>query len=186
MIKVVFGVILGFAATIWYVALDLRFDFDSSLSVNIVIAIATAIAAAIHFDSVKSQERERVWELNKAELLNLSKELSEVIHETKQAIDYEYSSSDPEHQTKAPSNPKAYKVLDERLFVLINVQKPLLPKKFMQCVESLHALDKEITRQVFEEDLDNISAHEDMLSKYIELHQELNVFIRKMAGIKNT
>ncbi|EHZ7351171.1 hypothetical protein [Vibrio parahaemolyticus] len=180
MIKVVFGVILGFAATIWYVALDLRFDFDSSLSVNIVIAIATAIAAAIHFDSVKSQERERVWELNKAELLNLSKELSEVIHETKQAI------SDPEHQTKAPSNPKAYKVLDERLFVLINVQKPLLPKKFMQCVESLHALDKEITRQVFEEDLDHISAHEDMLSKYIELHQELNVFIRKMAGIKNT
>lgn len=186
MIKVVFGVILGFAATIWYVALDLRFDFDSSLSVNIVIAIATAIAAAIHFDSVKSQERERVWELNKAELLNLSKELSKVIHETRQAIAHESSSSDPEYQMEAPSNPCAYKFLDERLFVLINVQKPLLPKNFMKCVESLHTLEKEIERQVFEEDLDHISAYEGMLSKYIELHQELNVFIRKMAGIKNT
>ncbi|WP_206665140.1 hypothetical protein [Aeromonas sobria] len=58
MIKLLLGVVLGFSATIWYVALDLRFDFDSSLSVNIVIALATVTAAAIHFDSVKSQKRE--------------------------------------------------------------------------------------------------------------------------------
>ncbi|MFA0242296.1 MULTISPECIES: hypothetical protein [Vibrio] len=180
----VIGVILGFTATIWYVAWDLRLNFDSSLSVNIVIAIATAIAAAIHFDSVKSQERERIWELNKTELLNLSKELSDVIHETKQAIDYESSSGDPEYQTKVLSNPKVYKALDERVLLLIEVQKPLLPKKFMQCIESLHALDKEVSRQVWDEDLDHITAHEEMLSKYTELHQELNVSIRKMAGIK--
>ncbi|PKQ76237.1 hypothetical protein [Aeromonas sobria] len=186
MIKLLLGVVLGFSATIWYVALDLRFDFDSSLSVNIVIALATVTAAAIHFDSVKSQKRERVWELNKTELLNLSKDLSEVIKQTRQAIDYEYSSSNPEYQTEVPSNPQAYKVLDERLFVFINVQKPLLPKNFIQSVESLIALDKEITRQVFEEDLDDIAAHEEMLSRYIRLHKELNIFIRKVAGIKST
>ena len=59
MVKYVLGLVTGFTATIWYVALDLNFELDNSLSINVVIATATIIATAIHYDSVRQQSRAR-------------------------------------------------------------------------------------------------------------------------------
>ncbi|TNY94272.1 hypothetical protein CGK58_24740, partial [Vibrio parahaemolyticus] len=82
MVNLVLGVLLGFCLTIWYVAIDLRFGFDSNVSINVVIAIATVIATAIHFDSQRKQRKDRIWDMNKNVLLDLAHALSEVIEAT--------------------------------------------------------------------------------------------------------
>ncbi|XNH21380.1 hypothetical protein BCV28_02045 [Vibrio cyclitrophicus] len=187
MLKFIIGCFLGFALTIWYVALDLNYDLDSALAVNIAIATATIFAAAIHFDSVRKQELDRIWEINKDTLLALSKALSDVIDETRDAIVYERVSVVQYLEEVVPSsNQKVYSRLNENLTYMLNVHKPLLPKSLLKAVARLHTQDKLITQQVNEEDLNHEEAYKSMLVNYQMVHLELNKFISKVAGVGRT
>lgn len=180
----ILGVIVGFAITIWYVAFDLAYSFDTNITVNIVIASATLIATAIHYSSVKKQDRERVWEINKEALLELSQALSDIILETEKALEYEWacgSMNGPD--IEAPSNPNAYKNFDEKVLYMLNVHKPLLPNNLVNAIGALQVLDSKINRLVNEDDLDHKEAYEEMLKSYSYLRDELNKFIRKIAGV---
>ncbi|MEZ9447340.1 hypothetical protein AB4184_07695, partial [Vibrio splendidus] len=184
MLNFVMGCVVGFSATILYVAFDLNYAFDSNITVNIVIASATLIATAIHYASVKKQDMERVWEINKKELLGLSQALSDIVQETEMALDYEWSSNSMSGPyIDPPSNPKAYKNFDEKVLYMLNVHKPLLPKSLVSSIVNLQKLDKKISRLVNEEDLDHKDAYEEMLKSYSNLRAELDGFIRKIAGV---
>ncbi|PKH04560.1 hypothetical protein CXF72_00245 [Psychromonas sp. MB-3u-54] len=184
MLNFILGCIVGFAVTIWYVILDLNYSYDSNVTVNIVIASATLIAAAIHYVSVKKQDRERVWEINKEALLGLSQALSDRISETENALEYEWacnSMNGPD--IDPPNNPDGYKNFDDKVLYMLNVHKPLLPKNLVDSISSLQTLDKKITHSVHDEGLDNKDAYEEMLKSYSYLRIELNQFIRKIAGV---
>jgi len=180
----ILGVIVGFTITIWYVAFDLAYSFDTNITVNIVIASATLIATAIHYSSVKKQDRERVWEINKEALLELSQALSDIILETKKALEYEWAcGSMNAPDIEAPSNANAYKNFDEKVLYMLNVHRPLLPNNLVNAIGALQVLDSKINRLVNEEDLDHKEAYEEMLKSYSYLRDELNKFIRKIAGV---
>ncbi|EGR2692982.1 MULTISPECIES: hypothetical protein [Vibrio] len=187
MLKFVLGGLAGFTFTIWYVALDLNYDLDLSLAVNIVIASATVVAAAIHFESVRKQELDRIWEINKDALLELSRALSEVIEETQAAIIYEKTSVMQYLEEVVPSsNQQVYSRLKDNLSYMLNVHKPLLPKPLLKAVTKLQQQDKLTTKQVNEEGLEHEEAYQIMLENYRTVHSELNKFISKVAGVGRT
>jgi MFS superfamily sulfate permease-like transporter len=71
------GIMIGIFISIWYLVFDFSFNFDHAITVNVMIAVTTMIATAIHFDSVRHQRKDRLWEINKESLLKLSKAISD-------------------------------------------------------------------------------------------------------------
>lgn len=65
MVKYILGLLTGFCLTVWYLVFDLKFNFDHAFTLNLIIAAGTITATAIHFDSVRKQRKDRVWEINK-------------------------------------------------------------------------------------------------------------------------
>ncbi|WP_265432588.1 hypothetical protein [Aeromonas salmonicida] len=184
MIKVVLGILFGFTATIWYVALDLKFDFNHSLSVNIVIAMATIVATAIHFDSQTKLRKDRIWDTNKAVLLELAHALSEVIEATEDEIhNFHCQFEDDE---KIEVKPYVFKKIKDKVDYALTVYRPLMDKSLIAAIQQHNKQDKEIAHQVKYEDLDHLDAYETMLSEHKKLYNELLEFMGKISGVKNT
>ena len=189
MINFILGVLTGFALTIWYVAFDIRYDFDFNIAVNAVIASATAIAAYIHFDAVKNQRKDRVWEINKAPLLGLLESLSEVIEVTLQLLDFEFEINQgiahPDDRPK--DSTEQYKKLSKHIKSSLNVYEPLLSDEIISAIEQYKSANQAVDR-AFEVDqitslyevYDNISANQEALHKVISQH------VKDIAGIKFT
>lgn len=186
MLNFIVGVISGFSLCVWYFIFDLKLNINSNISVNVIVAIATCIATAIHYDSVKRQKRDRIWENNKSILLDLTKALNAAINETKMQIDEMHQESTLAVQRRNQSRANIYDSLKEKIDECLNVYQSLMNKKLLLSIRELHNISNETTHQVHHDDLDVLSANETMLSAYKLLHSELLIFIAKVSGIKNT
>ncbi|EGQ8066550.1 MULTISPECIES: hypothetical protein [Vibrionaceae] len=184
MINVVLGILFGFTATIWYVALDLNWDFNHSLSVNIVIAMATIVATVIHFDSQKKLRKDRIWDTNKTVLLELAHALSDVIKATEDEIHNIHCQLDGDEQIEV--KPYVFKNINDKIDYALSVYRPLMDSNLIDAIQQHNEQDKEITRQVNFEDLEHLDAYETMLSEHKKLYNELLKFMGEISGIKNT
>ncbi|GAB7228670.1 hypothetical protein VrSk94_23580 [Vibrio rotiferianus] len=184
MVNLVLGVLLGFCLTIWYVAIDLRFGFDSNVSINVVIAIATVIATAIHFDSQRKQRKDRIWDMNKNVLLDLAHALSEVIEATEDEIHNIHCQLEGDEQIEV--KPYVFKNIKEKVDYALSVYKSLMDCRLIELIQHYSEHDKKITYQVNFEDLEHLDAYESMLVEHKKLYAELIRFMGKVSGVKNT
>ena len=184
MIKVVLGILFGFTATIWYVALDLSLDFNHSLSVNIVIAMATIVATAIHFDSQKKLRKDRVWDMNKMVLLELAHALSDVIKATEDEIHNIHWQFEGDEQIEV--KPHVFKNINDKIDYALSVYRPLMDVSLINTIRQHNDKGKEIKQQVNFEDLEFLDAYEIMLSEHKRLYNELLKFMGEISGVKNT
>ncbi|MCL2914284.1 hypothetical protein L2725_10945 [Shewanella corallii] len=184
LIKIVLGTLFGFTITIWYVALDLKFNFNHSLSVNIVIAMATIVAAAIHFDSQQKLRKDRIWDTNKTFLLELAQALSDVIKATENEIHNIYCSNDPEEELEVDY--KAFKRVKGKIEYALTVCHPLMDKSLIAAIKRHNEKDDRITHEVNNEGLENLEAYQIMLSEHKVLYSQLLKFMSEVSGVKNT
>ncbi|WP_038247092.1 hypothetical protein [Ghiorsea bivora] len=182
MLKFVFGMFIGALISICYFILSPEFDFDSNLSVNFIIAFATCTATAIHFDSIKKQRRDRIWDINKSILLDLTHALSEVIKETELAIDDELDYKSPPRENRG----HVFRSLEEKIDYALNVYKPLMNTELANNLKDHKAFSDKITEEVNYAHLDHIDAYEAMLKEYKSLYGKLINFIASISGVKNT
>ena len=73
-----------------------QFQLDMMLITNIVIAFSTGTAAIIHWDSVKKQRKDRLWEINKDVLIGLAHSLSLVLKALEYYLENEQIRNHPE------------------------------------------------------------------------------------------
>ncbi|EJF0912110.1 hypothetical protein O1B84_003360 [Vibrio cholerae] len=181
MVKYVLGIVTGFTATIWYVALDLNFELDSSLSINIVIATATIIATAIHYDSVRQQKRERVWEINKENLLSLSRALSSEMKRTALYADRAFyiEQGIPIDDSELDDSPDAYKKFKKVIDESLDVYKPLLNKELIEAIEAFQKEDREIDIAVENNAMSVFEAYDAIHAEQKKLHSTVSDFIKK-------
>lgn len=182
MIKLVIGILFGFTATIWYVVFDLKFDLNHSLSVNIVITMATMVATAIHFDFQKKLRKDRIWDTNKAVLLELAHALSEVIEATEDEIHNTHCQV--EGDEKVEVKPYVFKNIKDKVDYALTVYRPLMDKSLIAAIQQHNTKDKEITHQVKYEDLDHAKAYEAMLLEHKKLYKALLVFMGEISGVE--
>ena len=184
LIKVVFGIMIGFSATILYLVLDHRLDFNHSLSVNVVIAMATIIATMIHFDSQHKARKDRVWDMNKSVLLELAHALSEVIEGTENEIDNLHGNYEGFEKNKV--KPYVFKNIKDKVDYALTVYRPLMDEKLIKIIEKHNEQDIKVTREVDFEDLDHLEAYETMLAEHKNLYKALLKFMGDISGVRNT
>lgn len=153
---------------------------DLSIITNIFIAIATIVATFIHYDSQKKQRLDRVWDMNKGVLLDLTHSLSEAIKATEIEIQNCYSYHDEQVEIK----PYVWKNLDEKIDYMLNVYRPLVSPNLLAAINNHKQVSREISRQVFQEDEDTCTAYEKMLVEHKTLYVQLQSFIAKISGVE--
>ncbi|TOE89064.1 hypothetical protein, partial [Vibrio parahaemolyticus] len=186
LINTLVGIVIGFTFTIWYVALDLRFDIDSALSVNVVIAIATVTATAIHFDSVRRQKKDRVWEINKEILLKLFGSLSTAAQASLDQMNFELESMN-DHTVKQPDvDRENYKTLTKSLNESLTLYAPMLPDNVIEAIKK-HKSESEKISEAYNNDFINIiEAYDSDYGNHVELLGVLDTYIKRIAGTKYT
>ena len=184
MLKFFMGLTLGGAVSATYFTYP-NFPLDTNLSVNIIIAWAACFAAVIHYESIKNQRKDRLWEINKPVLLELTHVLSEVIEETQQCINDEQERQSG-HNPDREGSSSVWRQLDKKIDYALNVYRPLMSKELSAEIETLKAKNKEINHQVNHEFLENIDAYEISLAAYNQLYSKLIEFIDKTSGVKYT
>ena len=184
MVKFITGAIIGFTAAIYFLALDSKYNFNSAVAVNVVIAIATIFAVAIHFDSVRRQRRDRVWEINKDNLLELSKALSDSISINSKLSEQEFCKMQgiPDETCTDGAN-EINTAFQQSLSISLNVYKPLLNKDLISAIEKYQTAEKQIEEDYNCDSIVVFDAYERQLSIQKELQQTVSTFIKKVAGI---
>ncbi len=99
---VVLGIIIGSMLTFFIIKFT-QISFNSNLSVNIVIAIATCTATFLHFDSIRQNKKNRIWDISKTVILDLTNAVHATIKEIGNELDKRYGN---EHSD--PSNDNVY------------------------------------------------------------------------------
>ncbi|VFQ47385.1 hypothetical protein [Desulfoluna butyratoxydans] len=179
MLKVVLGAIIGGSIVFVYLVCP-DFHLDTNLSVNIVIAIATCVATAIHYDSIRKQRRDRVWDMNKSIIIDLVHALSKVIEEIEITLDNDASQKT---DIVRDLNPELYRVLDEKIDNALIVYKPLIGESLTNKLSKYKKDSCNITAQVFEEQFDIIEAYEKLLVSSKELYVSMLGLIEKLSGV---
>ena len=184
MVKVVTGAVIGFTAAVWFLALDSKYNYDSAIAVNIVIAVATIYAVVIHYDSVRKQRRDRVWEINKDNLLSLSKTLSDSISINSKLSEQEFCKMQGIPDETCTDG--AYEIntaFQQSLSDSLNVYKPLLNEELITAIEKYQTAEKLIEEDYNCDAIVVFEAYERQWSIQKELHQTVSAFIKKVAGI---
>ncbi|EGQ8957247.1 hypothetical protein V6957_004944 [Vibrio parahaemolyticus] len=189
MVKFLIGVIFGATLTIWYTAFDLNYDLDSNIFVNAVIASASAVAAAIHFDAVRKQRKDHVWEINKGHLLGLLESLSEVIELTSELLDFEFEVQQGiTNSTNRPvDTTDRYKKLTKHLKDSLNVYSPLLSDDVLKAIEQYKKANKAVD-EAFEQDYITslFEVYDNIYANQKELHKAISKHVKELAGVKFT
>ncbi len=185
MIKFILGVLTGFSLTIWYLVFDMKFDIDHNFTVNVVIAMATVTATAIHFDSVRKQRQDRVWEINKENLINLSKAISDAIEISSKLSDREFNNmqgipDDTNTDGEKEINDTFRKTISESL----NVYKPLLNTELTGAIAKYQKSEKSIEDDFNRDFISTFEAYDRQWGAQKALHKIVSSFIKEVAGIK--
>lgn len=187
MINLILGILLGFTLTIWYLVFDMQLNFDHIFSVNIVIAMASVTATAIHFDSVRRQRKDRVWEINKENLINLSKAISDAIEISSKLSEREFNNmqgipDDTDTDGAKEINDTFRKTISHSL----NVYKPLLNSELTDAIEKYQKEEKSIEEDFNHDAIRSFEAYDRQWAAQKELHKVVSSFIKGVAGIEVT
>ena len=186
LINTLVGIVIGFTLTIWYVALDLRFDIDSALSVNVVIALATVTATAIHFDSVQRQKKDRVWEINKEIILKLFGSLSTAAQVSLDQMNFELASMS-DHTVEQPDfDRENYNTLTKSLNESLTLYSPMLPDNVIEAIKKHKSKSEQIAEAYDNDVIDIIGAYDSDYGNHVELLGVLDTYIKRIAGTKYT
>lgn len=181
MFKFILGSITGlFLSMVLFSTLTI-FDvkIDLSIVTNIIIAIATVVATVIHFDSQRKQRLDRIWDINKGVLLDLTHSLSEAIEATEIELQNRYSY----HGERIETKPYVWRNLDEKINYMLNVYGSLVRPNLLSAINHHRQIDREISRQVDQEDLDISEAYETLLNEHKALYKQLLSFIAEISGV---
>ena len=164
-----------------------NFKFDLALLTNVVIAAATIVATIIHLDSTIKQRKDRVWDINKDVLLNLSHSLSLVIHATEYYSELEFYRHQGINESPKSRKPKddVYKNFNNNQEHVLNVYRTLMDKELIDSLESSKEQNELISEAVDHDAIEHYEAYDASLELYKELQNKLNMFIAKMSGVKN-
>lgn len=155
---------------------------DMSVVTNIFIAAATLTATWIHFDSQKKQRIDRIWEMNKGVLLDLTHSLSEAIEATETEIHNRHCH--PEEQVTLKNHD--WSKLKEKTNYVLNVYGPLIGAELLASINHHKQISSNIHHQVFYEDLETVTAYEIILEEHRKLYEQLLFFISKISGVSAT
>lgn len=175
------GAIVGFFIAFFIFASIPAFDLktDLNLLTNATIAAATIIATLIHFDSQKKQRIDRIWDMNKSILLDLTHSLSKTIEATNIEIQNGYTY--PGNET--PSKKHDWNELSEKINYVLNVYSPLIDDDLKFALNQHKKIANQISWRVDHEELDSLSAYEEMLIEHSALYEKLLSFIARISGI---
>jgi hypothetical protein len=155
---------------------------DMSVFTNIIIAAATVIATLIHFDSQKKQRIDRIWEMNKGVLLDLTHSLSEAIEATETEIHNRHC-----HPAEVVSlKNHDWNKLKEKANYVLNVYGPLINAELLSSINHHKQMNSNIHLQVDHDEIDTLTAYEIMLKEHKKLYDELLSFISKISGVSAT
>ncbi|CAH6906520.1 conserved hypothetical protein [Vibrio chagasii] len=187
-IGVILGVFLGFV--IFMSLLMSELSIDATLITNVVIALATVVAATIHFNSVRLQRRDRVWEINKDNLLDLSETLSQLIKLSESRIDYEfYLHLGVDKEALPPVKPDIgeYERFTKALETSINVYKPMLSDAFVEKLDKYRSETYVIDARWDSGEIENeFSLYSYEYDNQITLQASLSDYIKTLANVENT
>jgi len=184
MVKVVIGAVIGFAMAVLYFTFASKFSFNPALALNVVIAVATIFAVAIHFDSVRNQRRDRVWEMNKENLLSLSKALSSSIDINSKLSEREFNKMNgiPD-ETNTDGAAEINNKFQQHISESLNVYKPLLNEELITVIEKYQKAEKQIEDDYNCDAISVFEAYERQWEKQKKLQVSVSAFIKKVAGI---
>ncbi|ELI0612347.1 hypothetical protein [Vibrio vulnificus] len=187
-VGVVLGLFLGFVSFVSFLMSEVSIDI--AVITNIVIAFATVVATAIHFNSVRLQRRDRIWEINKDNLLALSETLSQVIKQSEARIEYEfYLSLGVDADTLPPVKPDVgeYERFTKALESSINVYKPMLSSAFVEKLDKYRTEKNSIDAGWESGAIENeFSLYDCEYRNQIMLHTALAEYIKYLANVENT
>ncbi|MEP0176287.1 MAG: hypothetical protein ABJH28_13545 [Paraglaciecola sp.] len=183
MLKITIGFIIGLFVSMIGFALLAVFDIQINLTVitNMIIAAATVVATFIHLDSQSKARKDRVWDMNKAVLLDLAHALSDAIEATENEL-HNLWGGDGQVETKR----YAFSNIKDKIDYAINVYKPLMDKDLINSISKHNKTNKETTLEVSQHGLDREDAYEIMLKEHKELYGKVLMFISKISGVKYT
>lgn len=184
MFNISLGATGGFFFAIALFAFVSAFDvkIDLNIFTNLVIAVATIVATLIHYDSQRKQRTDRIWDINKGILLDLTHALSKAIEATEIEIQNAYSYPSEEISSKKHD----WNELDEKINYVLNVYSPLIDADLKSALNRHKKTANQISWCVDHEDLDSSSAYEEMLREHTELYEKLLSFIAKISGVSAT
>ncbi|MBD1390660.1 hypothetical protein IC617_14575 [Neiella sp. HB171785] len=185
LIGAVFGFFGGFVLFVAILLSDIKLDV--SIATNIIIALATVIATVIHFSSIKQQRKDRLWDINKPILLDLSHTLSSVIKASEFYLQEEYARNHIDDAPKASDAPDAnvFKAFKEKQEYALNVYKTLMSQELISALENAKRINENIDHGVNEYGVDHITAYEESISTNQALKEKLDFFIAKMSGVND-
>lgn len=189
MFKFLVGSIVGFfAGFILFVSILVSgVQFNVSIATNTVIAFATLMATVIHYSSIRQQRKDRLWDINKPILFELSKSLSLVIKASKFYLQEEYAER---HMDERPNpidapDPSVYEDFAEKRDYALNVYKAVMDKELIDALKEAKRINDNIEYGVNEFGVDPITAYEESISINEELQEKLGIFITKVSGVKD-
>jgi len=161
-----------------------QFQLDIMLITNIVIALATATAAIIHWDSVKKQRKDRLWEINKDVLIDLTHSLSLVIKASEYYLEEEYigHSLDSYELRGEKPDPRVFKKFTLSQEYALNVYRYLMDQELIRSIESAKEKNNRIDKAVNDESIEHTEAYEESIESYKLLQGKLQIFMGKMSG----
>ena len=189
MFQFLIGSVVGFfCGFIFFVAILLTdIKFDMTIATNSIIALATVVAAVIHFSSIRQQRKDRLWDINKPILLELSHTLSLVIKASEFYLQEEYAQNhiDDAPQVSDAPNDNVFKEFKEKQEYALNVYKTLMSTELIEALREAKRINENIDHGVNAYGVDYITAYEESISTNQKLQNKLDFFIAKMSGVND-
>lgn len=161
--------------------------FTASDVTNTVIAFATVVATVMHCWSLWTQRKDRLWDINKPVLLDLTHSLSQVIKAFQYYLHEEYAkSNDVDDGPDATDKPAddVFKAFEKNQEYALTVYRTLMDKELIRSLEESKNINDDISKKVREDVIDIRDAYEEGIENYGKLRTKLDRFIAKISGIK--
>lgn len=188
MFKFLFGCVIGlfFGFVVLAFILISDFKFDIPIITNIVIAGATVVATIIHYSSIRQQRKDRIWEINKPIILDLSQSLSSVIRASEFYYQLECARTlgDIEPNPSDEPDPNVYKEFSDKREYALTVFKGLMNDELLDALKDAKYQNEKVDRLVEEYNIHIASAYQESIGVNRELQEKLNFFIVKLSGVK--
>jgi len=163
-------------------------EIDVMATTSAFIAIATIVAVFIQVSSIKQQRKDRLWDLNKGILLDLSHTLSLSIKATeyyrRRRITEEHG-LDQNHFPNTKPEDGVFDDFKDKQELAINVYKMLMSSELIDALLQAKLTDDEISLSVEYDDIDHMDAYDASLASKDQLKKKLDLFIAEMAGVKD-
>ena len=192
MFELVIGIIVGISVSMVGVLFILGTGSVPDIQIivavaTVVIAAATVIAAYIHHSSIEQQRKDRVWEINKDNLLKLSKAVSDSIIISEEISESTFNDSqgiiDLTDKTSIEAKKEIKEKFQETMLDSLNVYKPLLNSELIIAIEK-YQMQEEGIRIGFDGDAYTTYEACDLhLAILKELHAVICAFIKDVSGI---